>query len=86
MLGVLGQGAEQAGKRGGEEIAEFRGNTNGGKGFEQASFPPQFDGFIQRHAEHGVDIFQLLFEVLENLSFLLRQPLTPVRLDRRAAG
>jgi hypothetical protein len=86
MPGVMGQGPKQAGERGGEESAKFRGNPNGRNGLEQASFPPELDGFIQRHTEHAIDIFEMLYEVEENLSFFLRQPLAPVRLDRRAAG
>jgi len=86
MPGMLGKGAEQGGKRFGQQRAQIRGNGHGLEGFTQLTVAPETDGLIEHDAPHGVDGFEFLGVPMEKLFFLIRQPGKPVFSDRYAAG
>ena len=86
MPGVFGKGAEQGGKRFGQQRAQVRGNGDGLEGFTQLTVAPETDGLIEHDAPHGVYGFELLGVPMEKLFFLIRQPGKPVVSDRYAAG
>jgi len=86
MPGVFGKGAEQGGKRFGQQRAQLRGNGDGLEGFTQLTVAPETDGLIEHDAPHGVGGLELLGVPMEKLFFLIRQPGKPVVSDRYAAG
>src|SRR5713101_5918114 len=85
MLCMLAQGTKHSGQRLGQESAQIPGDFHRLVGLCQSSAKPQFDGFIQRNAEHRVVGFEVLNLIVKNGGLFLRQPRTPILFDTGAA-
>ncbi len=85
MLRVLAQGTKHSGQRLCQESAQIPGDFHRPVGLCQSSAKPQFDGFIQRNAEHRVVGFEVLNLIVKNGGLFLRQPRAPIPFDTGAA-
>src|SRR5262249_81990 len=55
MFGMVMQRLESAGKRSRQPFAELRSHADGAQGFVAESCELEFNGFVQRNAEHVVE-------------------------------
>ena len=86
MFGVVMQGPERAGERTRQPFAELRTHADGAQGLGPESGKIEFNGLVQRNAEHVVEGLQMTLVVLKHERFFLRQTRSPIQLDAPAAG
>src|SRR5262250_1362848 len=86
MPRVFMKSAEDARQRENESFAQFRSGVNRLSGHGYLAYLLALDRLIERHAEHVVQGFQVVFVFPAQLRFFCGEPSTPILLDRRAAG
>src|SRR5690242_6879552 len=77
---------EGARQRTGEPFAKLGTHTDGAQGFGRELGELEFNGLIQRNAEHVVQGPEVTLVFLKHLCFFLRQACAPILLDGPAAG